>query len=116
MLLQRELQLQSTSGETVDQEIEALNRPSHICKPNSSNQSNGKYKKLDKVRQAQEAYEQMLDLSQFTQGQCDIPLTLPIPNDNIQLNSRITEFLEQGRSQQLVCLAFDLNEAQESPE
>ena len=110
MILQNELTLACTHGAEVNQSITALNRPGHSCQPNSSNQSNGTYKQTPKTQEAQQAYDEALNIKQFSSGKCERLLTLPIRNQELDQNARIVDILKHQRTEFMMCLEFDISD------
>lgn len=94
--------------------ITQLNRPVNAGNnPSSSNNiSNSGYRKKDNVISAQQDYDNKLRLNLVgdgdTEKQKKFPLTLPIRNDSYDANTRIIDLYLHHRTQQMMCLEFDL--------
>lgn len=94
--------------------ITQLNRPVNAGNnPSSSNNtSNNGYRKKDNVIIAQREYDKKLRLNLVgdndTEKQKQFRLTLPINNSSHDANTRLVDLYLHHRTQQLMCLEFDL--------
>ena len=98
--------------------VTQLNRPANAgYNPSSSNnQSNNGYRKKEHVQQAQRAYDKKLRLNlvgdeEGEEHECQgekFPLHLPIASGSQDDLTRIIDIFLHHRTQQLMCLEFDL--------
>ena len=101
--------------------VTQLNRPPNAAiSPNqpvnlnsSNNQSNGGYKRKENVRKAQKEYDDKFRMQLFEGKGSDklsgYKMQLPIDNRSDERTLRIIDLYMHHRTQQLMCLEFDMS-------
>ena len=98
----------------MDQSTIYLNRPARVNEPNSSNQSNGEWRRNKKVIRAQSEYDERLNLKEFsdkpslTDHLQDVALSLPINCKQKYRERRFLDIQQHHATQLLFGVEFDL--------